>query len=948
VFFNIPSGLANQTLPKYIEQTGLQVLFPTEDVRGIVTNEIHGELEVTDALARMTQGTRLRYEFIDSDAVTVTVVPPPAVDRYPPPHESPLVVDRRSLAIETVTVSTKLERPTADQLAAELRVMKSDELQASGFSTVQEALRTLPQIFGGGPTEDTHQIGFEAQKNAASGSGVNLRGLGAGSTLVLINGRRLPGGGSEGIFTDISNLPLAAVERIEILPDSSSTVFGADAVGGVVNLVLLNSLDGKRTEASMGTASRGTLKRERVAQLFGLNTRWFDGVIGADFYAHDNLAAADRRQARSDLTIFKGGTNFDTQLSNPGTIIAGGQTYAVPAGQDGKNLTVSDLVPGGRNLTNRYEGVDLLPEQQRISAFATGKKVLPNGFEVFLDALVSQRDVRTSNGGIRTPILVPASNAFNPFTRSGDPKPVQVGYDFSNDLGAAITNASVNTVDVVAGTERNFGDAWHVTATADYGRERLRSGIRNSLNYTNLTAALADDQPETAFNPFGDGSHTNRTTLEGLRAHSRLETHSRLWTGNITATRLFKGPNGGKGRIVGGVDHRKQLFDSRLGVDGLLTANHALDRTMNAGFAEIMMPVLTRQIDEQPSNELEFSLAGRYEHYSDFGHIVTPRFGVTFSPARSFSLRGTWSRSFRPPNLLDLDESANFNAFFGVLDPAAPGGQSVVLVQTGKNANLREERARSWTLGLDWEVLPDLTTALTLFDTRFTDRMNIPTASASLLVDPTLADLVTLNPSAEERAAVCARAPLFNGPAAACLTQPIAALVDLRVRNSTLMRTRGLDLLGEYRGYIGTSSVTFRLDGTYLFSFSESTSRTLPLTEKVSTQNNPIDFRLRSALTWQRGPLRTTALVEYFDDYRDVASIPQRRVDSWTQLTLNLAYITDSKRSSLLSAMTVSLDAENVFNTRPPFLNNAVGIGYDQENGELTGRILSLRVSKDW
>jgi outer membrane receptor protein involved in Fe transport len=408
---------------------------------------------------------------------------------------------------------------------------------------------------------------------------------------------------------------------------------------------------------------------------------------------------------------------------------------------------------------------------------------------------------------------------------------------------------------------------------------------------------------------------------------------------------------GGTGKIVAGVDYRDQTFDSTTRTS--LTAEstrYDLGRRVGAGFLALSLPILGKAGDEPGPNRLEASLAARYERYSDFGHIVTPRFGLAWTPADRVTLRTTWSSSFRPPNLLDLDESSNFVALLALPNPGAPTGQSLILVESGKNAHLREERARSFTAGLDLDIplVPGLSTAFTYFRTKFTDRMNQPLASSSLLSDPSNADIITRTPTAAEQAAFCQTAPPINVTPATCLSLPVDALVDLRVRNSALMRTDGIDLLAEYMRPFAPGSLTFRLDGTYILSFAESSVRELPLTEKVSTQNNPIDLRLRAAATWQSGSWRTSALLTYFDDYQDIASVPNRRVDSWTTVDLNLAYTLDKARGPAFGGLTIALNAENVFDQNPPFLNNQIGIGYDQENGDLTGRIVSLSVRKDW
>lgn len=953
VEFNIPRGPASQTLRQYQEQTGLQFIFDFEKSRHIVTNPVQGRHDAAEALAILTKGTPIRYEFDNGGVLTVSVATsgPPTTPQKRTAASEPTMgpqpsSDRRSLQAEVV-IRSQRARPTIGQPSSSMLNLSGQDIQALGFATTEDVIRTLPQVFGGGPTEDTRQIGFEAQRNAGFGTGVNLRGLGAGSTLVLVNGRRLAGSGSEGIFTDISSIPLAIVDRIEILPDSSSSVYGADAVGGVVNFVLLDSFDGAQTDARFGTATHGQLDQNRFSQLFGTKTRFGDALVALDFYSRDALPAADRAQGTSDLRSF-GGDNFDVNASNPATIIAGTRTWAVPTGQDGTHLTLADLGPG-QNFEDKYADADLLPSQQRWSLYFSGKSNVNEDIQVFADALFSQRNVRNIGGRNRLTLPVPATNPFNPFGA-----PVQVAYDATSDLGLQIGTVGVRTRSFVLGSDMQLPLGWHVTATGNFASEDLSARTDNVPGAIALARALADPHRETAFNPFGDGSHTNPATLDTIRDKSFFDTTSRLWTADLTASHDLPGFQGAMGKLVTGIDARKQTFASTVLTPGnFVNVSHDIDRTVSAGFLAASVPFLGKRRENSRLNRLEANVAARYENYSDFGHIITPRYGLTWAPLDGVAVRGTWSTSFRPPNLVDLDESSNGVLLQPVLDARAPGGVSFAAVQAGKNEQLREERARSWTFGMDFEIpaVPRLSAAVTYFNTRFRDRMNEPIFNpATVLTDPSVANLVNLNPTAEQRQAVCDSAPIFGlgGAKALCLTAPV--LADFRVRNSALMYTDGIDMLTQYVHESGSNSATFRLDGTYILSFREQQSARLPMLEGVSTQSHPIDLRLRGSADWQHGPVRTGLLINYFDNYRDLASTPHRRVGSWTTVDLNLSYAVRGYRSGPLAGMTFSLTADNIFDTAPPFLNNGgvVGIGYDQENGDLLGRMLSISARKSW
>ena len=156
----------------------------------------------------------------------------------------------------------------APPLGAQLIQLNRVDIERSGFATTQDFIHTLPQVFGGGPSEDT-QLGREAPTNASKGSGINLRGLDAGATLVLIDGQRAAPSGATGLFTDISNIPLSAIDHVDILPDGAAARYGADAIGGVVNFVLRSNFVGAETQVRDGDFSDNALGGRQFSQLLG-------------------------------------------------------------------------------------------------------------------------------------------------------------------------------------------------------------------------------------------------------------------------------------------------------------------------------------------------------------------------------------------------------------------------------------------------------------------------------------------------------------------------------------------------------------------------------------------------------------------------------------------------------------------------------------------------------
>ncbi|MEJ1961527.1 MAG: TonB-dependent receptor [Gammaproteobacteria bacterium] len=952
--FNIDAGVAAQRLNEFGTQSRMQLVFNFEDMQDVEVSAVRGALKPKDALNMMLKGTPITYQFLNRKTLAFQRVarevrsPKPIRPRADSSKHGK--IDRRSAGagLEEVTISSG-PPSLLDDTGAPLITVSRTDIDAAGFITAQDVVRTLPQVFGGGPSEDT-QLGPEAGTNAARGAGVNLRGLGAGSTLVLMNGSRLASGGSEGLFVDVSNLPLAAVERIDILPDNSSTFYGADAVGGVVNFVMREEFTGRQTEAFFGNSTRGQLGENYVSQIIGGHTDSGHGLLALDFYSRDNLTAASRRQAHSDLRSF-GGSNFDSERSGPGNIVYSPDSWAIPKGQDGTGLTPASFQRGTVNLQDRYEGADILPSQQRWSAFGTWRQNLTDRLSFYGDALFGQRNIRGNGTGQPGLFLVQPTNAFyvNP---TGVPGPVAVEYNFLDDLGPQLSEARVQSLEANGGLELRFGSEWHARISAGYTSEAIRSSLENQVSAAALATALASGDPEKAFNPFGDGSHTYPAVLESLRASSLLTTRSIVRSIGAMVRGPVIGLPGGDVMLTFGGDQREQSFGSLNLSDATLVPTHlksAGERSIHSVFAELQLPIVGPENRHAGIEALSLSAAQRIEDYSDFGRAHAPRFGLAWAPLSGVTIRSTYSESFRPPGLLDLDESGNAYAFAPLRDPVT-GGNSMVLIWAGNNRDLREENARSWTAGIEIEPPQHQGTALavTYFSTVFSDRLNQPDFTADLLSNPADSALITRDPSSEYRADVCSRAPQTGSAVGNCLTTPISAIVDLRLRNDAIVHTRGFDVLARYAKQTSLGRFSLSLNGTYILDFAEARAAGLPLADRVSTPSYPIDIKVRGGLRWQLGGFDVSANVSYLNGYDDTASAPARHVKPWTTVDLRGAYTLDAPAQSWLGNTTLSLGIDNAFDSDPPFVNNAVGIGYDQENGDLIGRTLSFSVRKKW
>src|SRR5689334_20507182 len=252
------------------------MLYSSDDVRGITTHAFAGDLTVEQAPSQMIAGTGLEMAFeneftfasikptakIETGPGTAQVVaalaPREAIPSLPQGSAQALANEQK---LEEVVITGTLMHGVVD-VVSPLQFVTRNDMNRTSYATVQDALQALTFSSKAGPNEDTGATG-----NFGRGVGANLRGLGAGATLTLIDGHRQPVSGALGDYVDISNIPWSAVERIEVLPDGASALYGSDAIAGVVNIIMRKDLRGAETWARLGSTPDGA-DEKLVAQLF--------------------------------------------------------------------------------------------------------------------------------------------------------------------------------------------------------------------------------------------------------------------------------------------------------------------------------------------------------------------------------------------------------------------------------------------------------------------------------------------------------------------------------------------------------------------------------------------------------------------------------------------------------------------------------------------------------
>lgn len=289
--FDIPAQAAESAVAEFAEQANVQIFAARKDTRGRRTNAVKGQVRVADALAQLLQGTGLEARKAGERAFTIVPLASAAAAGERGEAETAPGAESEP---DIVVTGTRIRGTTSSP--SPTYTVRREDFARVGATSVEEMTRVIPQNFVGGANEYAGAVSSTRQgliANTTAATGFNLRGLGPGATLTLLDGHRLAPGGL-GDFVDISNLPLAALEAIQIVPDGASAIYGSDAVGGVVNLILRKDFRGAETSIRYGSVTDGDLTTFSASQVFGIgNDR--DSLMAVVDYSNKNpLLARDR------------------------------------------------------------------------------------------------------------------------------------------------------------------------------------------------------------------------------------------------------------------------------------------------------------------------------------------------------------------------------------------------------------------------------------------------------------------------------------------------------------------------------------------------------------------------------------------------------------------------------------------------------------------------------
>ena len=974
--FRIPAMPVPAALGELARQARVQLFFISDEFEDVQANPVFGTYSTQQALNLLLDGTGLVATYTPESGVELRPATQPIETAAPVPEPgvSDTDIPPRPDTVEEIVVTGSRIRGAG--AVYPVVTITRQEIEQSGFASVEALVQSLPQNFGAGVSQDSF-TDLRGAANAvganvgqiAGGASVNLHGLGADSTLVLLNGRRIAASGLNAQFFDISAIPLTAVERVEVLTDGASAIYGADAIAGVVNFILRDDYEGAETRLSYGEDGKGDTSELLFGQVFGKN--WGSGklVVAYEYYRHDNLANLDRSFAASSDLRPLGGSDWRSIGGNPANISAGDQLFAIPAGQDGTSLTPADFPVDANGVPttppNRHDiraGEDFLPEQERHGLVLNLSQHVSTAAELFAEVRFSNRKNVARFDQAQLDIEVPSNNPYfvDP-TGTGLASVTVEDYAFGTDLGSIVNNGETDSYGGVIGLRFKLGGNWQGVAVGTYSKEKTEAVLSNQVNQVAVAAAANNTTVETALNPFGDGSHTNAAVLDSLRTGGNADkAENELWTLGLNLNADALRLPGGMVRLASGVQYRRESLLAQSIVGSEFEAPVMQPRTdgsrdVISAYAELFVPLIGTGNSRPGAHQLALTFAARSEDYSDFGTSTNPQLGISWSPAPDLTLRGSWGTSFKAPGLSQLDVSdltTNTIVYFPQSFVDSGDFPFPTIILAGGNEDLEAEEATTWTVGFDWTPNRGLSLHASYFDIMFDNRIERPFVTTAQAFEPRFAAFLNTNPTSQQIADLVNDRrwnERFGVPAADLLSgaAPVGAIGDGRINNISSSVVSGIDLWLSQALETELGSFEFGLNVNYLFDFKRALVDADPLTEEVDTLGRPVDFRARGSISWRSGAWEASGFLNYTDRYTDNVSDPARPIDAWTTMDLSLSF-DSGLQGGILGNTVFLLGVQNLFDEDPPFADTIGGLGYDSTNADGRGRFVTLRVKTEW
>lgn len=780
--------------------------------------------------------------------------------------------------------------------ASPIDIISRDEIAKSGFSNLQQLLERTP-VAGTG-TFSTR--GNNQDSTANGGAAISLRGFGSDATLVLINGRRVAVSAfAENIansFVDINSIPVAAIERIEILKDGASAVYGSDAVAGVVNIIMRKDFDGAELSVSHGGTTGPSYDETSASLVWGTDTDDANATLILDYFKNTVITGAEMGRFGTANQAPYGGMDLRSSRGFPGNFIVNGQTRIDPGCPTDRafgQTCVFDYGPFGM----------VVPAAERVGAIFQGSQQFTPGLQGYVELAVQHNSSQAA--GAPTPLdrdaglTVPASHPYNPFGED-----IAINRFRTVDAGPRTWDIESDSMRIVVGLRGQLQD-WDWDIAAQKGRsESMQTGSKQQgwvrTDFLQQQINLGN------YNPFG-GVINSPEVIDAITTSlvRRGESHITAYDASISGEAFALGEQ--VVSMAAGVEYREEdAFDQpddqfqRGLIFGTESVSAQAKRDQYAAYVEFLVPL---------SDELEFTVAGRYDNYSDFGSTTNPQFTMKWRPLDNFTLRASFGQGFRAPSLAQIglgpsQESVFFTDTFrcptpDTANPACAATDYTIVFEGSEG--LQPEESETFNLGAVWQVSDE-----------FDVTMDIWSITQDNKIDKNDYQNVYNAECNNQNSTICQRLAPLPGQTLGEFSRLFNSYVNISSQEAT-----GLDLSTSYLLSLqDMGQVRLNLDWSYINKFEKNGI------DYAGEYNYP-QHRWLAAADWNYGDWGVVTSLSYIGEFEDYA--PPSEVENTSTRAISAQMLLDVQlRYSLNDKTQLVLGMNNALDEDPPF---AIGDG---------------------
>jgi iron complex outermembrane receptor protein len=840
------------------------------------------------------------------------------------------------------------------ETAVPVTVLKMDDLKKEGFTTIEQVMSNL----------SASQSAQGTSQSVGSGTGgasfADLRGIGANKTLVLLNGRRLANNAYDSSAPDLNMIPFAALERVEVLRDGASALYGSDAVGGVINFITKKDYQGGTFTAGADSPQHpgGAANNFNLGYGFGdLEEKGYNVFAMVDHQEQHRIGGTQRPYN----TRYAGGLSSSTF---PANYFQGGDSFnpTAPSCASGSHL-ISDGASGCEMTTSSF--VDYVPKSERTTGLIKGTIKLNADNELGLEYLNSKSKVSTMiapvpYGGLFQNRLRPdgSVNPYYPTNAALDPNYTEanmaagVNPGFVNvkwrDLpNGARQDESVNKQQRFVASLTGNVAGWDYDGALTYNENKVTDNIFGYSDGGIISQGVLDG----VINPYGAQDAAGTALLNSAAIGGRLQSAKGTNKGaDFHASRevgdWFNA--GHKAALAVGTQLEHQHFDSEANfpIANAVVASTGLDPTLhNEGSRNVY--ALYAELDVPVTKQLDVTVAARSDKYSDFGTSTNPKASFRYQPSKAVLLRGSYSTGFRAPSLYELHASPSYtNTADEVNDPVnCPGGTPIPGKSSaancsqqfqqlnGGNPNLKPEKSKNASLGLVVEPIANLSMSLDFWSIRLRNTIG-SLQDTDVIADPALfASVYHRNPAGN-----------LSVDGSQCPNPTTCGYLDLTTINLGDTNTNGLDIGTNYKWRTsGFGNYSFVTNSTYVhkYEYQNFSGDVMHSSVGQFSGTGPI-FRWQStaSLNWTAGKFAAGVTGHYKSGYEDFydGSNPQNHVSSYTTFDTYGSW-------NVLKTLNLTAGVRNLFDRDPPlsYQTKTFQAGYDPRYTDPTGRTFYVR-----